>query len=225
MGCAPATNRIDVLTKDTRPSIVCYGDSITAGYNSTPNTGNRYPEILSTLANRPVLNLGVNGDVIGQSGGSSSLVSSLSGVDSVIYLLGINDLITSSITSTSAYTTLAQSVINQNHQAGRKVYWGTILPATGYSGFDAAREALRQDINTWIRTQAGADGIIDFDQALRDPSNPSKLLPAYQSDWLHPSDAGYQKMAQTAAAVVPEPAVFGILATGGFMLLTRRRRS
>jgi lysophospholipase L1-like esterase len=24
----------------------------------------------------------------------------------------------------------------------------------------------------------------------------------YQSDWLHPSDAGYQKMAETAAALL-----------------------
>lgn len=219
------TTRIDVFTTDARPSIVCYGDSITAGYSSTPNTGKRYPEILSNLSNRPVLNLGVNSDLLTQAGGSSALVTSLKGADSVIYLLGINDIIGGSITTTSGYTSIAQTVITQNHQAGRKVYWGTILPATGYAGFDATKEALRQDINAWIRTQAGADAIIDFDAALRDPSNPGKLLPTYQSDWLHPNDAGYQKMAETAATTVPEPAALTTVTLAASMFLTRRRRN
>jgi lysophospholipase L1-like esterase len=38
--------------------------------------------------------------------------------------------------------------------------------------------------------------VIDFDAALRDPSDPERLLPAYASiDNTHPSDAGYQAMA------------------------------
>ena len=38
--------------------------------------------------------------------------------------------------------------------------------------------------------------MIDFDKATRDPSNPTRLLPAYDSgDHLHPNDAGYQAMA------------------------------
>ena len=221
------TNRIDVLTTDTRPAIVFYGDSITAGYNSTPNTGNRYPEIFSSLKqNHPVLNLGVNGDLLTQARGSSSLISGLSGVGSVVYLMGINDLINNTITTTGGYTSIAQTLIDQNHQAGRQVYWGTILPATGYAGgFDASKEALRQSINTWIRTQVGADGVIDFDLALRDPSDTTRMLPAYQSDWLHPNDAGYQKMAETAAAMVPEPVGLTVLSLGGLALLARRRRA
>jgi lysophospholipase L1-like esterase len=38
--------------------------------------------------------------------------------------------------------------------------------------------------------------VIDFDKATRDPSEPKKFLPAYDScDYLHPSDAGYKAMA------------------------------
>lgn len=196
-------NRIDVLTTDPRKSLVCFGDSITAGYTSTPNTGHRYPEILSALTNRPVLNLGVNGDLLTQNTyTSSSLISSLTGVGGVVYLMGINDLIGGQITTLSAFTNSAQILISQNRAAGRKVYWGTIPPAMGYPGFNTTKEALRQDINSWIRTQSGADGVIDFDLALCDPADPARLLPAYQSDWLHPNDAGYQKMAETAAPVV-----------------------
>ena len=40
------------------------------------------------------------------------------------------------------------------------------------------------------------DAVIDFDLATRDPSNPARLLPAYDSgDHLHPNDAGYRAMA------------------------------
>jgi lysophospholipase L1-like esterase len=39
--------------------------------------------------------------------------------------------------------------------------------------------------------------VIDFDKATRDPSDPTRLLPAYDADHLHPNDAGYQAMANT----------------------------
>jgi lysophospholipase L1-like esterase len=38
--------------------------------------------------------------------------------------------------------------------------------------------------------------VIDFDAVTRDPSFPSRLLPLYDSgDHLHPSNAGYEAMA------------------------------
>jgi lysophospholipase L1-like esterase len=41
------------------------------------------------------------------------------------------------------------------------------------------------------------DAVIDFDKATRDPSNPKRFLPAYDvGDHLHPSDAGYEAMAE-----------------------------
>jgi lysophospholipase L1-like esterase len=46
----------------------------------------------------------------------------------------------------------------------------------------------------------GADAIVDFDQALRDPTRPLQMLAAYDSgDHLHPNDAGYTVMAKTVA--------------------------
>lgn len=45
------------------------------------------------------------------------------------------------------------------------------------------------------------DGCIDFDRALRDPANPDFFLPEYDSgDHLHPSKAGYQRMAAEVPA-------------------------
>jgi lysophospholipase L1-like esterase len=37
--------------------------------------------------------------------------------------------------------------------------------------------------------------VIDFDKAVRDPSNPVQLLAAYSFDGIHMTDAGYQAMA------------------------------
>ena len=54
----------------------------------------------------------------------------------------------------------------------------------------------REAVNDWIRTSGAYDAVIDFEAAVRDPSHPTRMLPAYDSgDHLHPNDAGYQAMA------------------------------
>lgn len=202
---AGVVTRIEVLTTDLRPGIVCFGDSITHGFKATPNCGKRYPDQLAGLLDRPVLNLGVNGDVIQYSGGAPSLITSLKGIDTVVFLLGINDLIGGSITSVEAYATRATAVIAGVKGHGLKIYIGTLLPASGYADYDKklpAIEVLRQQINTWIRTSSGATGVIDFDRGLADPQTPGRMRSALQSDWLHPDDAGYRVMAETAATVL-----------------------
>src|SRR5262249_22023416 len=53
------------------------------------------------------------------------------------------------------------------------------------------KEKIHQEINGWIRSSREFDGVIDFDEAVRDPSHPTQLLPAYDSgDHLHVNDAG-----------------------------------
>lgn len=199
------TTRIDVLTTDTRPGIVCYGDSITHGYSSTPNGGMRYPDQLAALLNRPTLNLGVNGDVIQYAGGAPLLIKTLQGVDTVVFLLGINDLIGGSLARAEDYAAKATAVISGVRALGLKIYIGTVPPAAGYKDYDKRMpeiETLRQGINAWIRTASGATGVIDFDRSLADPEHPERMRAPLQSDWLHPSDAGYRLMAETAAAVI-----------------------
>jgi len=196
--------RIDVFTTDKRPVIVCYGDSITHGYGSTPNSGQRYPDQLAKLLDRPVLNLGVNGDLIQWAGGVPNIIQSLKGVDTVVFLMGINDIITGSVKELGDYTAKLKPVVEGLKKQNIKIYVGTILPAGGYKKFDEKPELekLRQGINNWIRSSCGADKVIDFDMALFDPANPSKMKAEYQSDWLHPSDKGYAKMAEIAAKVI-----------------------
>src|SRR5438094_227319 len=58
------------------------------------------------------------------------------------------------------------------------------------------REAARQTVNRWIRSSRRFDAVIDFDAALRDPAEPSRLLPSADTgDHLHPNEAGYRLMA------------------------------
>ncbi len=196
--------RVDVLTTDKRGTILCYGDSITAGYNSTPNTGNRYPDLMGKLLDLPTLNLGQNGDLVQYSGNVPGQAM-LPGVDTVIYMMGINDIIgNGAVKSVKAYSDVVSGIIAGCHATKQKIYIGTIPPASGYAAFDKdpAKEILRKDINEWIRKVNSADGVIDFDTALTDPEIAGKMKAEYQSDWLHPNDKGYQKMAEEAAKVL-----------------------
>lgn len=46
------------------------------------------------------------------------------------------------------------------------------------------------------------DGILDFDELLRDPNEPEQLQKQWQSDWLHPNPEGYRAMGEYAAEVI-----------------------
>jgi hypothetical protein len=49
-----------------------------------------------------------------------------------------------------------------------------------------------------IRSISAFDGVIDFDAATRDPSNPKHISAKYDSgDHLHPQDVGYKAMADS----------------------------
>ena len=93
-----------------------------------------------------------------------------------------------------------RQVIARLHDAGLKIYGCTLTPfavtnaVPGY--YTDAGETKRQTVNDFIRTSGEFDGVIDFEAAVRDGSNPPQILPQYDSgDHLHPNDAGYQAMA------------------------------
>jgi lysophospholipase L1-like esterase len=92
-----------------------------------------------------------------------------------------------------------KQVIRRVQDAGMQVLVGTILPFRGFPlpGYcSEANEEKRQMINAWIRTSELHDGFVDFDEALRDPQDPEFLLGIYDGgDGLHPSAAGYERMA------------------------------
>ena len=99
-----------------------------------------------------------------------------------------------------AYTQMATRM----HAHRIKVYGGTITPFGNNSYDDPAglRAETRQSLNGWIRTSGVFDGVIDFDAAVRDPDDPTRLRSdfdvGFQSgDGLHPNPLGYQAMADS----------------------------
>ncbi|HEY3713465.1 MAG TPA: SGNH/GDSL hydrolase family protein [Jatrophihabitantaceae bacterium] len=217
---------LDVLAPAATRSVVAFGDSITDGFvsltplslpadGSVANTNGRYPDDLQRRLNSAgipvsVINAGIGGNQLltdgeplqtGLSGRQRFDEDALrqAGVSGVLLLEGINDLGLSSRTPEEIIAGYTQ-LIDQSHAAGVRIWLGTITPAANsiVDGTLAApdSEQYRQQINTWIRGQHLADGFVDFDAALRDPADPSTLLPAYASvDNLHPNLAGYQAMA------------------------------
>ncbi len=207
---------VDVVSAKAR-AIVALGDSITDGYGVQPNTNLRWTDgLLERLKGRNIglLNLGIGGNRVLLDGlGPNTLarferdVLSQAGVTHVVLLEGINDLgvlTRDAPASPEAHKALVAQVIagyrqmiDRAHDRGIKVIGATILPygRSAYYHPGPESEADRQAINAWIRAPGNFDGVIDWDQALRDPAQPTQLLPAYDNDGLHPNMAGYKAMA------------------------------
>lgn len=130
------------------------------------------------------------------------------GVGFVIVLLGINDLGHPGAIAPVEETVSAADLIGGHRQliararlAGLKIFGGTIMPVKGIGDFfTEENERKRQEVNHWIRSSREYDGVVDFDAATRDPADPQRLRPEFDSgDHLHPNDAGAAAM----AAAVP----------------------
>ena len=99
------------------------------------------------------------------------------------------------------------------HAQGVKIWIGTLLPASNAiidgPASSPLSEIYREQVNAWIRGQHLADGVIDFDAALREhPNNPTVLNPLYASvDHLHPNLLGYEEMAATVSLSMLETAL------------------
>ncbi|RSM58339.1 GDSL family lipase [Actinoplanes sp. ATCC 53533] len=128
------------------------------------------------------------------------------GARCVIVLLGINDIgQPSSIAPPSEAVTAEEMIfgyrqlIARAHERGLRILGATMTPFqdTAIPGYySEANEAKRVAVNRWIRASGEYDGVIDFDRAVRDPAQPSRILPRYDSgDHLHPNDDGMRAMA------------------------------
>ncbi|UQT60980.1 SGNH/GDSL hydrolase family protein [Streptomyces durmitorensis] len=191
-------------------ALVALGDSITDGWQSTGDTNRRWPDYLSRRLQsasgtgiKGVANEGISGNkVLADGAGQSALarlerdVLSQPGVRTVFLFEGINDI--KAHTGVTAGQLIAgyRQIIERSHAAGKCVVGATVLPFKDWSEFDAAGEAVRQEVNDFIRNSADLDAVTDFDKALRSPYDPERLLPVFDGgDHLHPSDKGMRVMA------------------------------
>jgi lysophospholipase L1-like esterase len=216
-------SRVEVVASDAAGAIVAFGDSITDGTRSTPDTNNRWPDhlagrLLGQGLKLAVLNAAIAGnrilseatvppsvDVRAVAQGVNALARfehhalSQPGITHIIVLEGINDIgIARQNPTPTAEDLIAghKQLIEQAHTRGLKILGATLTPFYGAAYYTEVGETKRQALNEWIRTGKAYDAVIDFDKATRDPGNPKMFLPLYDScDHLHPSDAGYKAMA------------------------------
>jgi lysophospholipase L1-like esterase len=209
---------VDVLAAAETGAVVALGDSLTDANISTLDAFCRWPDQLSRRlqarrGGRPmaVMNQGLGGNrILHDIRGDSGLrrfdrdVLAQPGVTHVIVMLGTNDLRNrwakpeEEVTADEMIAGLKQMALRA-HTRGIKIFGATL---TGFENetylpgaWTPAREATRQAVNAWIRDGGAFDTVVDFDRALCDPEQPTRMLPAYDcGDHLHPSDLGYNKM-------------------------------
>lgn len=219
---------VDVLANKDAAAIVILGDSITDGAAATLDANKRWPDVLAEQLTKranvnseplAVLNEGISGnrllhDVAGQNALArfDRDVLAQDGVRYLIVLEGINDIgwphmpdqkYAGDAVSRDEMIGALRQIAERAQERGIRVFGGTLTPFGGAFYETPDGEAEREAVNDWIRTSGVFDGVIDFDKLTRDPTQPQRFLPGYDSgDHLHPGDAGYDAMGRAAARIL-----------------------
>jgi lysophospholipase L1-like esterase len=211
-------------------AIMAFGDSITDGTASTMNGDDRWPNVLSRRLKAihgnkvAVVNGGIGGNQIAGpaeygpdkpfAGGPASGqrldrdVLTLSGISSLIWLEGINDLSKYGNASTDQIIAAMKDGVDRLRKKWPqlRIIGATVTTALGSSsaphGFEE-QDSNRKALNDFIRTSGTFDGVIDFDKAVLDPQS-GGLKPEFvpestiggPGDKLHPNRTGYLAMGQ-----------------------------
>lgn len=226
MAGRPIVSGIAVLAPVRTKVIAALGDSITDGNRPDPAMLHAWPEQLARrlaarrgTAHHAVVNAGISGNrllasaLIAEMGisGVARLdrdALRIDGLSHIVVLEGINDIGASgrslfgdnpAVTADELIAGYRQ-VIARAHLRGAKAVIGTITPFGGSMSHGSPdKEQTRQAVNAWIRTSGEPDGVIDFDLAIRDPAQPTRMQAAYDSgDHLHPNEAGQKAMGDAA---------------------------
>jgi lysophospholipase L1-like esterase len=209
---------IDVIAPRATGAVVALGDSLTDANISTHDGHHSWPaQLARRLMTRQsgramaVMNQGLGGNrILHDLRGDSGLrrfdrdVLAQPGVTHTIIMLGTNDLRNrwarpeEEVTARQMIAGLRQFAV-RGQAGGIKVIGSTLTPFENETFLPGAwnpkREAIRQEVNEWLRKTDVFDAVVDFDQALRDPDHPTRMLAIYDcGDHLHPSDLGYRTM-------------------------------
>ena len=213
---------IEVEAAPGAQAVAILGDSITDGASASLGMDARWPDFLAArLAPQgvAVLNAGISGGRLLSDGMGENAVARFArdvlaqpGVRTVVVLIGINDISWpgTAFAPREQRPTLAEltagyaQLVAQARGRGVHVVAATLtpfegaLPGTPLSDYyQKEKDALRQQLNAWIRGSGLFDAVLDFDAWARDPAHPLRLLPAYDSgDHLHPGDAGNRALAE-----------------------------
>jgi lysophospholipase L1-like esterase len=210
--------RVEVAAGARAGAVAAFGDSITDGTRSTPDTNNRWPDHLARRlpAGFAVMNVGIAGNRVLTEGNFNAGINALArfdrdvlaqpGVTHVIVMEGIND-IGAGNAAVDDLIAAHRQMVERAHERGLKIYGATLTPFEGAAYFTQEGEAKRKALNQWIRTSGMYDAVIDFEAIVRDPSAPTKIRSEFDSgDHLHPNDAGYKAMGESIDLSLFKPA-------------------
>lgn len=215
---APATSQswfflsgLEVVAPPNAAAVVTFGDSITDGTRSTPNTDSSWPNFLArrlqanpATANIAVLNEGISANRVLQDGiGAAGLarfdrdVLSQPRVKWVTILEGINDIgagigpafifgphpdsPASDEPTADDLIGGYRQMIERAHTQGIKVIGCTLTPFEGAAYYSEQGNKVRKEVNEWIRSSGSFDAVIDFEAAVRSTENPNKFRPEFDS--------------------------------------------
>ena len=212
---------IDVSPSGGASTIVAFGDSITDGTCTTLDAHDRWEDALAGRfalekeVAHAVVNEGIGGNTV--TGGANldppvnsppgldrldRDVLSHAGVTHVILFEGTNDIRRGA--PAAQVMGGIKDIIARVKQKGIKIYGVTIIPRDSVvpgipdTGWDDAKSKIRNEVNEWIRKEAGFDAVLDFDRVVRDKSNLDIINVAYDcSDGVHPSPFGYFLMGKS----------------------------
>jgi len=216
-------SNVSILTDEGNRAVVCYGDSITAqdwpdylalrcfqeGYHKTAvirraASGTR---ILREYDCIQYESYGLKGEhrfrhEVPTDGADTVIIQQ--GINDIIHPVGEENNIFRPMTDLPTAEELFEGLkyyIEQARSFGYRVFVGTLLPMGGWRTDAPFRQEIRHKYNELIRNSDLIDGVIDFDKILQDPENPDAMLPEFDSgDHLHPSKAGYARMAAAVPA-------------------------
>ena len=203
---------LEVEAPQKAGAVAILGNSITDGRGSTTNQQNRWADVLSRrlLANKAthqvgVLNMGIGGNCVLGGGLGPAAVNRYQrdlfgqeGVKWIILFEAVNDLgyARNGEQTAQRIIDVYKQIILEAHQKGIRVFGATITPFKGNNYYSDHHEKGRQIINEWIRTTKMLDGVIDFDQAVRNPQDKEAMQQQFlfENDWLHLNAQGYETM-------------------------------
>lgn len=203
---------IDVLS-EAEGSVVFLGDSITDGTATTTDGHDRWHDVaylrfLFDKENDPkkaFVNEGIGGNRVTVTAGAGSPaaverldrdVLSRSGISHVVFFEGTNDLASGLVNADQLITGMTD-IINRVHAKGLKIIGATIIPRSNAT-WTPQMTAYRHQVNDWIRHDAKFDHVFDFDEVMKDATNPDIMDPILEfGDHIHPNPYGYLRIGRS----------------------------
>ena len=219
----PFLSGVEVRPRRAGAAIVALGDSITDGNASTADANHRWPDWLAerlyardgARLSLGVVNQGISANrLLIDNDNQNALarfdrdVLGVAGARYLVVLLGVNDLGVNygpptpqrprppHVFTVEELIGAYKQLIERGRTHGLKVYGATITPYEGHGQWSPEGEAVRQQLNQWMRTSGAFDAVFDFDAAWRDPAGSARIRPGFGApDNIHGVDAGYKALA------------------------------